>query len=117
MSRADSAVSAAVGETAAPSDAKHPQSRTIQDWPLRVDDLADDRAYRSRAEVEAWKKKDPILRMQQYLQSIGLLNDARMQEHEARAKQSVDDATEFAKHAPYPKPEFALEQVWGELPK
>lgn len=89
------------------------EAKTYRPVPHSSDD--DDRAYRSRAEVEAWKKKDPILRMQQYLQSIDLLNDARMQEHEARAKQSVDDATEFAKHAPYPAPEKALEQVWGVL--
>jgi len=91
------------------------EAKTYRPVPHSSDD--DDRTYRSRDEVEAWKKKDPILRMQQYLQSIGLLNDAKMQEYEAHAKQIVDDATEFARNAPYPAPEKALENVWGALPK
>ena len=91
------------------------EAKTYRPVPHSSDD--DDRTYRSREEVEDWKKKDPILRMQQYLQSIGLLNDAKTQEYEARAKQIVDDATEFAKNAPYPVPEKALENVWGELPQ
>lgn len=89
------------------------EAKTYRVVPHSSDD--DDRTYRSREEVEDWKKKDPILRMQQYLQSIGLLNDAKMQEYETRAKQVVDDATEFAKNAPYPAPEKALENVWGEI--
>ena len=91
------------------------EAKTYRPVPHSSDD--DDRTYRSRDEVDAWKKKDPILRMQQYLQNLGLLNDAKIQEYEARAKQIVDDATEFAKNAPYPAPEKALENVWGELPQ
>lgn len=91
------------------------EAKTYRPVPHSSDD--DDRTYRPREEVEAWKRKDPILRMQQYLLSIDLLNDAKIQAYEARAKQIVDDATEFAKNAPYPKPESALTNVWGELPK
>jgi len=91
------------------------EAKTYRPVPHSSDD--DDRTYRPREEVEEWKKKDPILRMQQYLTGVGLLNDAKIQEYEARAKTMVDDATEFAKNAPYPAPEKALENVWGELPK
>jgi 2-oxoisovalerate dehydrogenase E1 component alpha subunit len=91
------------------------EAKTYRPVPHSSDD--DDRTYRSRDEVEEWKKKDPILRLQQYLQNLGLLNAAKLQEYEARAKQIVDDATDFAKNAPYPAPEKALEHVWGELPK
>lgn len=91
------------------------EAKTYRPVPHSSDD--DDRTYRPRAEVEEWKKKDPILRMQQYLSNVDLLNDAKIQEYEARAKQIVDDATEFAKNAPYPKPEFALANVWGKLPE
>jgi len=77
----------------------------------------DDRTYRSREEVEALKKKDPLLQMRQYLESVGLIDDAKAQEYEARAKQVVDDANQFAQSAPFPPGEAALENVWGELPK
>jgi 2-oxoisovalerate dehydrogenase E1 component alpha subunit len=89
------------------------EAKTYRPVPHSSDD--DDRTYRSRAEVDEWKKKDPVLRMRQYLESVGLLNEARSQEYEARAKQAVDDANEFAKNASYPPAEAALENVWGEI--
>jgi 2-oxoisovalerate dehydrogenase E1 component alpha subunit len=91
------------------------EAKTYRPVPHSSDD--DDRTYRPREEVEEWKRKDPILRMQQYLLSIDLLDDAKIQAYEVRAKQIVDDATEFAKNAPFPKPEFALANVWGQVPK
>ena len=89
------------------------EAKTYRPVPHSSDD--DDRTYRSRAEVEAWKKKDPVLRMRQYLESVGLIDDAKAQEYEARAKQVVDDANEFARNAPFPPGEAALENVWGKI--
>lgn len=77
----------------------------------------DDRTYRSRAEVEYWKQRDPLLLARKYCMENGLLDDARLEEFEQRARQIVDDANEFARNAPYPPPEEALNGVWGELPK
>ena len=91
------------------------EAKTYRPVPHSSDD--DDRTYRSREEVDEWKKKDPVLLMRQYLASIGLMNDAQAQEYEARAKQAVDDANEFARNTPFPAGEAVLEQVWGELPK
>jgi 2-oxoisovalerate dehydrogenase E1 component alpha subunit len=89
------------------------EAKTYRPVPHSSDD--DDRAYRSRAEVETWKKKDPVMQMHEYLKSVGLMDDARTQEIEARIKAIVDDANEFAKAAPFPAAERALENVWGEI--
>ncbi|MBI3536422.1 MAG: thiamine pyrophosphate-dependent dehydrogenase E1 component subunit alpha [Chloroflexi bacterium] len=89
------------------------EAKTYRPVPNSSDD--DDRTYRSRAEVDEWKKRDPILLMKQYLENSSLLNDAKNQEYETRARQMVDDANEFARNAPYPAPEEALEQVWGKV--
>lgn len=91
------------------------EAKTYRLVPHSSDD--DDRTYRSREEVEEWKAKDPLLRMRQYLESIGLLDDAKAEEYDARAKAAVDDAHQFAQDAPFPPAEAALENVWGELPK
>jgi len=77
----------------------------------------DDRTYRSRQEVEYWKQRDPLLLARKYCMENGLLDDARLEEFEQRARQIVDDANEFARNAPYPPPEEALNGVWGALPK
>ncbi|MBI5033984.1 MAG: thiamine pyrophosphate-dependent dehydrogenase E1 component subunit alpha [Chloroflexi bacterium] len=89
------------------------EAKTYRPVPHSSDD--DDRTYRSREEVEAWKKKDPILLMRKYLTQIGLLDDAQVQEYEARAKQMVDDANEFARNALNPPPEATMENVWGKI--
>jgi 2-oxoisovalerate dehydrogenase E1 component alpha subunit len=89
------------------------EAKTYRPVPHSSDD--DDRTYRSREEVDAWKKKDPVLRMREYLVSVGLMDDSKAQEYEARVKQVVDDADQFAKDAPFPPPEAALENVWGEI--
>ena len=91
------------------------EAKTYRPVPHSSDD--DDRTYRSREEVEEWKKKDPVLKMRQYLESIGMLDEKKVQEYEARAKEVVDDANQFAKNAPFPPAEAAMEQVWGEVPK
>jgi 2-oxoisovalerate dehydrogenase E1 component alpha subunit len=87
------------------------EAKTYRPVPHSSDD--DDRAYRSREEVEAWKKKDPILQMHSYLEMNSLMDDGKAQEYETRATQAVDDADEFARNAPYPPAENALENVWG----
>jgi 2-oxoisovalerate dehydrogenase E1 component alpha subunit len=91
------------------------EAKTYRPVPHSSDD--DDRTYRSREEVEGWKKRDPVLMMRQYLQSVGLLDDAKAQEVEARAKQTVDEANAFGKDAPFPPVENVMQNVWGELPK
>lgn len=76
----------------------------------------DDRTYRSREEVEYWKKRDPLLLARNYCFEQGLLDEAHEQEFEQRAREIVDDANDFARDAPYPAPEEALKGVWGKLP-
>ncbi len=90
------------------------EAKTYRPVPHSSDD--DDRTYRSREEVEAWKKKDPVLNMQHYLEGVGLLDAAKVKEYEDRARQVVDDAHQFARNEPFPPAEAALENVWGPLP-
>lgn len=74
----------------------------------------DDRAYRSREEVDEAKKKDPILRFAAYLRQVGLLPEEKEEELSEQAAREVDEATEYAENAPYPEPESALTHVYGE---
>lgn len=90
------------------------EAKTYRPVPHSSDD--DDRTYRTRDEVEQWKKRDPVLTTRTYLFGTGLLDEAGNQELEARARQIVDDANEFARNAPYPEPHEALDNVWGPLP-
>jgi 2-oxoisovalerate dehydrogenase E1 component alpha subunit len=90
------------------------EAKTYRPVPHSSDD--DDRSYRSREEVEAWKKRDPILRFETYLEAQGILDTEIKQETLERVMAEVDDATTYAEEAPYPEQEEALGPVWGPVP-
>ena len=86
------------------------EAKTYRPVPHSSDD--DDRTYRSREEVEEWKRRDPIVRFQGYLRDKGLLDDAAIDEVEARVRDEIDTAQAEALAAPYPPAEDALGPVF-----
>lgn len=89
------------------------EAKTYRPVPHSSDD--DDRMYRTRDEVEAWKQRDPILRFQTYLRERGLLDDEANEEIEMRIRQEVDEAQAAAEAAPYPPAEDALFPLFKPL--
>lgn len=73
----------------------------------------DDRAYRSREEVEEAKKKDSLIVFNHYLKEVGLLDEMKDKEIHDRIAREVDEATEYAENAPYPLPESTLTKVYA----
>jgi 2-oxoisovalerate dehydrogenase E1 component alpha subunit len=90
------------------------EAKTYRPTPHSSDD--DDRSYRSREEVEQWKKRDPILRLERTLRERGILDDAEAERMAHRVMSRVDDATDYAQRAPYPRGEDALHPVYGAFP-
>ncbi|NOZ06467.1 MAG: thiamine pyrophosphate-dependent dehydrogenase E1 component subunit alpha, partial [Chloroflexi bacterium] len=86
------------------------EAKTYRIVPHSSDD--DDRLYRSREEVERWKKKGPIIRFRKYLREEGVLDADKEAKIQARAVAEVDDATEFAKQAPFPDLKSAVRPVY-----
>jgi len=86
------------------------EAKTYRPVPHSSDD--DDRTYRSRDEVEEWKRRDPLLRFQTYLRDKGLLDDAAQDEVEQRVRQEVDEGMAAALAAPAPDPRDALFPVF-----
>jgi 2-oxoisovalerate dehydrogenase E1 component alpha subunit len=74
----------------------------------------DDRAYRSREEVEMHKANDCLPKTRRFLEAAGLLGPADVQALEARAKTLVDEAVAFALQAPYPHASEAAYPVYAE---
>ncbi len=89
------------------------EAMTYRPVPHSSDD--DDRSYRTRDEVEQWKRRDPILRFRHYLEAHGILNGVLNDEYEARAQAEVDDAVKFAEAAPYPTLESGMGPVYAEV--
>ena len=74
----------------------------------------DDRTYRTREEVEEHKKKDPLIVARRTLEQEGLLDQARVDEMEARIRAMVDEAVQAAEKAEYPDVEEARLGVYAE---
>ncbi|MFC7441013.1 thiamine pyrophosphate-dependent dehydrogenase E1 component subunit alpha [Laceyella putida] len=73
----------------------------------------DDRAYRSREEVEEAKQNDSLIRFKDYLVAQGVLTEEKEQELLAEINREVDEATEYAERAPYPDPQETYKHVYA----
>ena len=89
------------------------EAKTYRLMPHSSDD--DDRSYRSREEVEEWKRRDPILLFKNCLEAEGALSPGENEELEARAAAEVEDAVAFAESAPFPPLEVAAGPVYAEI--
>ncbi len=76
----------------------------------------DPTVYRDNDEVERWKRKDPIPRLEAYLRSEGVLDDERVAEIETEVETRVAEAIEAAESEARPKPEEMFEHAYAELP-
>jgi 2-oxoisovalerate dehydrogenase E1 component alpha subunit len=74
----------------------------------------DDRSYRPREEVEQMKAEDPLPGFKAQLKSEGVLSDEDIEEMEARAKEEIQEAVEYAEAADYPDISEARHPVYAE---
>jgi len=68
--------------------------------------------YRSKEEVENWKKRDPIANLRQKLIDDKLAIPEEMEALEKDVVGLIDSAVEFAKESPSPEPKEAFEDVF-----
>jgi pyruvate dehydrogenase E1 component alpha subunit len=75
----------------------------------------DPEIYRTKEEVEAWKKKDPIERWRKVLLDRGISAET-FKEIDARIDQELKDAVAFAEESPLPDPAEARSDIFTPLP-
>ena len=63
---------------------------------FRAHSMYDPELYRSKAEVEEWKKKDPITHLEAWMRSAGLLHKDDLAHIEAAIAIEIDDAVAYA---------------------
>jgi pyruvate dehydrogenase E1 component alpha subunit len=69
--------------------------------------------YRDKAEVEAWRAKDPIERLRGALLERRVLTAAGADGLRAEVEREIDDAVAFAKASPEPDPSTLAEDVYA----
>jgi len=81
---------------------------------LRGHWTGDPEPYRSRADVAAWKKKDPIKRFRTYLLDSETATEKLLNKIEAEALTAMEEAAEFALNSPEPDPAHVMDDVFYE---
>jgi pyruvate dehydrogenase E1 component alpha subunit len=74
----------------------------------------DPQVYRTREEVEAWKRKCPIARLRDYLTQHRILFETELERIERESQEAVEAAAQFALESPEPDPATVLEDVFYE---
>ncbi|MHB1345907.1 MAG: pyruvate dehydrogenase (acetyl-transferring) E1 component subunit alpha [Candidatus Humimicrobiaceae bacterium] len=73
----------------------------------------DPERYRTKEEVEEWKKKCPILRFKKYLTDNNIMSLTEIDKIEKDVMVQIKEATEFAIASPFPEPKEATEDVYA----
>jgi pyruvate dehydrogenase E1 component alpha subunit len=84
----------------------------LKTYRFRAHSMADPDLYRTRAEIDEWRKRDPIDLFVGLLRELGVLDDAAFGEIEAAVAAEIGEAVAFADASPVEPFERLLEDVY-----
>ena len=70
--------------------------------------------YRTREEVDEWKKKDPIENLRKYLLENDIASEEELEAIQASVKEAVEASVKFAEESPFPPLESAFEDIYAD---
>jgi TPP-dependent pyruvate/acetoin dehydrogenase alpha subunit len=70
--------------------------------------------YRTKEEVETWKKRDPVALFDKVLREEKLLTDELKDKIGKEITQEINEAVEFAEQSPYPDASELTDYVWAQ---
>lgn len=72
----------------------------------------DDTKYRSRDEIEQWKKKDPVSRLRKELVDAGVLTPKAEQDFERSIAEEIQQSVDYATSCRDPEPSVLIEKLY-----
>ncbi|MEM2249503.1 MAG: pyruvate dehydrogenase (acetyl-transferring) E1 component subunit alpha [Candidatus Bathyarchaeia archaeon] len=75
---------------------------------------SDPQRYRSKEEIEIWKRKDPIARFKEVLVLKGIITEKEALDIEEEAKKAIEEAVRFALESPEPSPVNIEQEVYAQ---
>jgi pyruvate dehydrogenase E1 component subunit alpha len=79
---------------------------------FRGHSMADPEEYRTKEQVEEWRKRDPIVAFSQRLIDAGLIEEGDADRIDKEALGTVDEAVAFADRSPFPAPESLYDDIY-----
>jgi pyruvate dehydrogenase E1 component alpha subunit len=76
--------------------------------------VGDPQTYRTKEEVEQWKRRDPIAMFRTRVVEAGQVTAAELDAIDAELKREMEAAVEFARQSPEPEEEAALQDIFTE---
>ena len=73
----------------------------MRTYRFRAHSMFDPQLYRDKAEIEAWRKKGPIITLTTRLKTLGLMSEEDYQRLEREAQAQVEAAVRFAESSPW----------------
>ncbi|MFT4070999.1 MAG: thiamine pyrophosphate-dependent dehydrogenase E1 component subunit alpha [Dysgonamonadaceae bacterium] len=70
--------------------------------------------YRTKQEVDEWKKKDPNIKFRSYLMDNNIVSAEELELIEAKSKEAVEESVKFAQASPDPSYESAFEDIFAD---
>jgi pyruvate dehydrogenase E1 component alpha subunit len=90
---------------------RKPQLVEAVTYRFRGHSMADPEEYRSKEDVEEWKKRDPVNGFKARLVDEDVLSEDDVSSLDEEAQSAVDEATSFADESPYPE----LDSLYDDL--
>ena len=81
---------------------------------FRAHSMFDPQLYRARAEVDEWKKRDPIPRLTEWMKSAAMLHDTDLENIERVVADEIGAAVAAAEEAPWEPVEQLTRHVYAE---
>ena len=92
-------------------DGNGPCLLEFRTYRFRAHSMADPDLYRTKEEIEIWKKRDPISLFEAKLQQLGLLADSELARIESEIAAEIEEAVRFAEASPREPIEDLLKDV------
>jgi pyruvate dehydrogenase E1 component alpha subunit len=83
---------------------------------FRAHSMADPELYRTKEEVEQWRRRDPITKLRRYMVEQGVATEEDLNAMDAVVERTIDEAMRFAEESPEPAPEELWTDVYSGVP-
>ncbi|HKP88885.1 MAG TPA: pyruvate dehydrogenase (acetyl-transferring) E1 component subunit alpha, partial [Thermoleophilaceae bacterium] len=91
---------------------RRPQLVEAVTYRYRGHSMADPEEYRTKEEVEEWRRHDPIVTFRSRLEDEGVVSEEDAEKLDEQAVETVDEAVEFADNSPFPELDSLYDDIY-----